>query len=703
MGILNRMLSCLLTRVSEAELQTPSARSGSGLGRPWVWPCGPTPLEMNIVKTKEFRKRGRAAAVAAVLLAAPIYAGLTFIPDSTFKGSSLAEWHTLGEASWRAEAGEIVGTVKPGGSGGWLFLNQSYQDVGFHALFRCTGGCKAGVMIRAEKTTDGFKGIYVSLDEENVPSFGVTLDSQGKELQRERLRSIGGLTRVAPVPDPAAAAARGGAGGRGGGRGGAGGGAGRGPQVTLPFTRPATILHADDWNQIEIFLDANIVRSHLNNANTTTGVSDHAEEGYGPMALYVGGAGEVRFKEIAFKDVGMKETPAEIVSPNFRMQRISDMSYSWSAAAADFNRDGVTDIIAGPYIYYGPDFTKSREIFLATTYSPSSQLPATNCEYAYDFNGDGWPDVLTGTGRPTLYINPKGESRRWQKYAVLPNVQSEITLLRDVDGDGRPDLVYGADGTVRYATYDPADPTKPWTVHSVSEPGYSAAHGLGVGDINGDGRMDIVNPYGWWEQPPAGSKQELWTYHPQAFSRASRTAPGGSVMAVYDVNGDGLNDVVTSLSGHGFGLAWYEQKRDAAGNISFVEHMIADDYSAKNAGGVAFSEQHGSTFADVDGDGIPDFIVGKRYWSHADTYLDPDPNGAPVLYWYRTVRNPKAPGGAEFIPELIHNRSGAGSDLLAVDLNNDGAMDIVTSTGRGTFIFWGKPRKAGAKPAAGRK
>ncbi|MGA3239857.1 MAG: FG-GAP-like repeat-containing protein [Bryobacteraceae bacterium] len=638
---------------------------------------------------------GRAAGVAAVLLGAPIYAGLTFIPDSTFKGSSLAEWHTLGEASWRAQAGEIVGTVKPGGSGGWLFLNQSYQDVGFHALFRCTGGCKAGVMIRAEKTADGFKGIYVSLDEENVPSFGVTLDSQGKELQRERLRSIGGLTRVAPVPDPAAAAARGGA-----GRGGAGRGA---PQVTLPFTRPATILNTDDWNQIEIFLDANIVRSHLNNANTTTGVSDHAEEGYGPLALYVGGAGEVRFKEIAFKDVGMKETPAEIVSPNFRMQRISDMSYSWSAAAADFNRDGVTDIIAGPYIYYGPDFTKSREIFLATTYSPSSQLPATNCEYAYDFNGDGWPDVLTGTGRPALYINPKGESRRWQKYVVLPNVQSEITLLRDVDGDGRPDLVYGADGTVRYATYDPADPTKPWTVHSVSEPGYAAAHGLGVGDINGDGRMDIVNPYGWWEQPAAGSKQELWTYHPQAFSRASRTAPGGSVMAVYDVNGDGLNDVVTSLSGHGFGLAWYEQKRDAAGNISFVEHMIADDFSAKNAGGVAFSEQHGSTFADVDGDGIPDFIVGKRYWSHADTYLDPDPNGAPVLYWYRTVRNPKAPGGAEFIPELIHNRSGAGSDLLAVDLNNDGAMDIVTSTGRGTFIFWGKPRAGAAKKAAGHK
>jgi hypothetical protein len=639
-----------------------------------------------------------AVAIAAVLLSIPTFAGLSFIPDSTFKGSNLNGWHPLGAASWRAQAGEITGAVAPGGGGGWLFLDQSYQDVGFHALFRCTGGCQAGVMIRSEKTSEGYKGIYVSLNEDNVPSYDVTLDAQGKELHREPLRSIGGLTRVAPPPNPAAAE------GRGGGRGGAGRGAGgRGANsIVLPITRPSTILKPNDWNQIEIFLDANIVRSHLNDDNTTAGVSDHAEEGYGPMALYVGGAGEVRFKEIAFKDVGMKFTPAEVVSPNFRMQRISDMSYSWSAAAGDFNHDGVMDVVAGPYIYYGPDFTKSREIFLATTYSPSSQLPATNCQFAYDFNGDGWPDILTGTGRPALYINPKGESRRWQKYVVLPNVQSEITLLRDIDGDGRPELVYGAESTVRYAKFDPADPTKPWTVHSVSEPGYSAAHGLGVGDINGDGRMDIVNPYGWWEQPPAGSTQELWTYHPQAFARYGRVAPGGSVMAVYDVNGDGLNDVVTSLSGHGFGLAWFEQKRDAAGKISFVEHIIADDFSANNAGGVAFSEQHGSTFADVDGDGIPDFIVGKRYWSHADTYLDPDPNGPPVLYWYRTVRNPKAPGGAEFVPELIHNRSGAGSDLLAVDLNGDGAIDIITSTGRGTFIFWGKPR-AGKSAPSGRK
>ena len=170
-------------------------------------------------------------------------------------------------------------------------------------------------------------------------------------------------------------------------------------------------------------------------------------------------------------------------------------------------------------------------------------------------------------------------------------------------------------------------------------------------------------------------------------------------MAVYDVNGDGLNDVVTSLEAHGWGIAWFEQKRDKSGAISFVEHMITDDYSTKNTGGVTFSEPHGATVADVDGDGIPDFIVGKRVFSHQESYVDPDPFGPAVLYWFRTVRNPKAPGGAEFKPELIHNRSGAGSTLLAVDLNKDGAMDIVTSTNRGTFIFWGKQKR----PAPGEK
>ena len=630
------------------------------------------------------KKHAWVIAAMSALLLLPVFGivGPSFVPGSTFKGSSLTGWHAVGPAEWHAQNGELIGTGKPGG-GGWLILDRSYQDVGFYASFRSTGDSRTGVLLRAEKTAEGMKGIYVSLNEGDVASYRVTLDAQGKELHRETLRRAGGQVRIAPPADSAEA-------GRGGpGRGGPGRGApGRiGPPagVTLPIAPPDASLHAGEWNRIEIFLDANIVRAFLNDgAEVAAGVADD--------------------EDLAYKDLGLKTLPAEKVSPRFRIERLNDFFYAWSVAAADFNRDGAMDLVAGPYIYYGPDYTTSREIYLAHTWNPSREY-ASDCwvQFAYDFTGDGWPDVLTtshsGTTGAILYVNPKGEPRRWDKYQVLPVIQMEITLLKDIDGDGKPELIFGSEGYVRYAKPDPADATKPWIIHDVSERGLATAHGLGVGDINGDGRQDIVNAYGWWEQPPAGSRQEPWTYHPQAFGRWNRSSPGGAMMAVYDVNGDGLNDVVTSLQAHGFGLAWFEQKRDPAGKISFVEHMIMDDFSSKNAGGVTFSELHGSALADVDGDGVPDFIVGKRYWSHQDDYYDPDPYGPPVLYWYRTVRNPKAPGGAEFVPELIHNRSGAGSDVLATDLNGDGAIDIVTSTDRGTYIFWGRPQaKAGKQP-----
>jgi hypothetical protein len=524
------------------------------------------------------------------------------------------------------------------------------------------------------------EGIYVALSDPDLPTYSVTIDAQGQIVERNKLRRGGGLERIAPPPSPEAAREF------------------HPPvsTVTLPFTPPDSKLRADDWNQVEILFDANIVRTFLNDGREHGAVGD---EGYGPIALYAGGSGEVRFKDLAYKDLGLKVRLPDKTSSNFRKQQLSDFYYSWSSGAADFNHDGILDVVSGPYIYYGPDYTKSREMYLAETVNPSTKFASDAwMDFPADFTGDGWADVVTvsyggANGGIFLYVNPKGEERRWEKYKVVPEVQSEIAVMRDVDGDGKPEIVYMGGGQVRYAKPDPANPTGQWIVHSVSEKGYATAHGIGVGDINGDGRMDIVNAYGWWEQPAAGSNQETWTYHPEAFGRYGRGIMGGSVMAVYDVNGDGLNDVVTVLNAHGWGMAWFEQKRDAQGKISFMKHMIMDDFSAKNAGNVAFSEPHGTTFADVDGDGVPDFIVGKRYWSHLDTYLDPDPYGQPVLYVYKTVRNPKAPGGAEFVPELIDSHTGVGSDVLAVDLNKDGAMDIVTATRFGTFIYWGKPRK----------
>jgi hypothetical protein len=599
------------------------------------------------------------------LVASSLAVGPTFIPDATFQGSALAGWHTLGQADWKAANGEIAGTPKSP-AGGWLLLDKGLQDLGVYTSFRCTGGCKTGIIVRAQKTADGMKGLLVSLTEGEQGLYRITLDAQGQETHRDKLRPAASMIRFGqPASTPAPSFT-----------------GGRGP------ARP--VYRAGEWNTIQAIVDADILRATMNGApgGIGAGVTEDESAGFGSIGLYVGGSGEVRFKDLAYKDLGVKEAPPEAISSRFRMQRLDEFYYSWGIAAADINHDGVMDLVAGPYYYLGPDYTKRREIFAASTYSPSTQYAGQSwLNFAYDFTGDGWPDVLTaGAGRPTtLYVNPKGESRRWDKYVVIPQSNTEISLLKDIDGDGRPDLVLGIGGVLSWAAPDPANPTGQWVIHHISGPGGAGAHGLGVGDISGDGLPDVVTATGWYEQPPKGSTQETWTFHPETFG-----GRGGAEMAVYDVNGDGLNDVVTALDAHGFGLAWFEQKRGQDGKISFVQHMIMDDFWTKNAGGVTFTELHGSTLGDVDGDGIPDFIVGKRYWSHEDSYTDPDPYGPPVLYWYRTVRNKSAPGGAEFVPELIHNRSGAGSQVLALDLNGDGALDIAVSTNRGTFIFWGR-------------
>jgi 3-keto-disaccharide hydrolase/FG-GAP-like repeat len=647
------------------------------------------------------KPKAYASGIAAVsVLAAAIFgAGPNFQPDFVFTGSALTGWHPLAQAAWRAENGEIVGV--PGEKGGWLVLDKSWQDVGFYTSFRCSGACKAGVLLRAEKTADGMKGVFVSLAQDDVAAYDLLLDAQGKEVSRARLEPgpgpmirmasgrfsggedlVPGFSKPAPTRAELAAAAAKSPPARSGG-------AGRGG-------RGGPVLTANEWHTVQILLDADVLGVSIDGRGAAGATTGDRMMGYGPLALYAGGSGEVRYKEVSYKDLNPKVEPEEAVSPNFRMQRISDFYYGWCAAAADINRDGVMDVIAGPFYYLGPAYTERHEFTAARTYNPSNQFSQAMVNFAYDFTGDGWPDILMVDQRPIyLYVNPRGESRRWDRYNVVPQASTEIELLKDIDGDGKPEVLFGIDGALAYAKPDPANPTAPWIVHKISERIGVNAHGMGIGDINGDGRMDIVNNRGWWEQPPTGSNAETWTFHPAPFGS------GGAEMGIYDVNGDGLNDVVTVLAAHGWGLAWFEQKRDVEGKISFVQHHIMGDFSTKNAGNVTFSEPHGATFGDLDGDGIPDLIVGKRHWSHLESYTDPDPYGPAVLYWYRTVRNPKAEGGAEFVPELIHNRSGVGSHLAAVDLNHDGAVDIITSTNRGTFIFWNKMRQQ--KRSAGGK
>lgn len=386
----------------------------------------------------------------------------------------------------------------------------------------------------------------------------------------------------------------------------------------------------------------------------------------------------------------------------FRRIQLSDQFWCEGAHFADFNRDGHNDVVSGPWWYQGPDFTNRHEIYPPTTTFNLKLGPLTTVQvpgfegalgvantysdnffaFPRDFDNDGWTDVLIigFPGKETAWFrNPGTTNRHWTRHVVFTQTDNESPTFTDLDGDGRPELVCITKGAYGYATPDWSDPAKPWSWHPISPNRKygNFTHGMGLGDINGDGRLDLLEKDGWWQQPASLAGDPEWTFHPTPFGL------GGSQMHAYDVNGDGLNDVITALTAHAFGLAWYEQQRDANGTIRFVEHIIMNKEPSENRYGVKFSELHAIELADIDGDGLRDIVTGKRFWSHGRTG-DPDRNQAAVAYWFRLVRGPNH--SVDFIPHLIDDNSGVGTQVVVGDVNKDGLPDLVVGNKKGTFV-----------------
>ena len=218
----------------------------------------------------------------------------------------------------------------------------------------------------------------------------------------------------------------------------------------------------------------------------------------------------------------------------------------------------------------------------------------------------------------------------------------------------------------------PEDPYKEWTMHVIGGPNAPGSerysHGLGVGDINGNGRNDVIVTAGWWEAPEDRT-QPNWKFHPVDFG------PPCADMIVYDVDGDGLNDVITS-SAHDYGLWWFRQ-RPGANGTKFHMEVITKEYS----------QLHAIRLADINNDGIMNIVTGKRYFAHNGK--DPGAFDPAVLLWFEIQR--LGNGEVKFIPHVIDDDSGIGTQFEVLDINGNGRMDIVTANKKGVHLFIQEP------------
>jgi hypothetical protein len=377
-------------------------------------------------------------------------------------------------------------------------------------------------------------------------------------------------------------------------------------------------------------------------------------------------------------------------SATFTKQVLTDLYFCDGVNAGDINRDGYPDVVAGPYWYEGPEMKIAHAFYPPHAWETPPNPTDSMFSYLSDFNSDGWLDILV-FGRvhkheAFWYENPgkalTGHSGKpWEKHFVFHRIQGESPLFEDVDGDGEPEIVTHTGTHWGLVKPDKKDPYAAWTFHPITEAGTweQFYHGTGVGDINGDQRLDLILSEGWYEQP--GKKGTPWTRHEYLFS----TDKGGAQMFAYDVDGDGDNDIITSLNAHGWGLAWFEQVTgDKRGSITFKKHMLMGSREEEAKYGVAFSQPHALAMADIDGDGLQDIITGKRRWAHGPEG-DIEPNAAPVIYWFQLQRSKN--GSATFVPKLIDDESGLGVQITVQDIDEDSRPDVLATSKLGTFVF----------------
>jgi hypothetical protein len=343
-----------------------------------------------------------------------------------------------------------------------------------------------------------------------------------------------------------------------------------------------------------------------------------------------------------------------------------------ACAIGDFNQDGHPDVSAGRNWYAGPDFVAHplREIA-----EFGKDYLENNGEHVLDVNQDGWLDLISGSFMPAevhWYENPGKEGlalgKLWKKHLLATTAEkNEITWLHDFDGDGTPEYVANS--------WQADSPQLLWKLirkdrEATMEKcgiGGCNGHGIGFGDVNGDGREDLLFGNGWYERPAGDPFTAAWSLH-EDWKWPSASCP----MIVTDLNGDGRNDVIYG-NGHDYGLYWMEQLEPADGRTQWKRHEID----------TSWSQAHALAWTDLDGDGREELVTGKRVRGHSGR--DPGANEKPSLYRYTWDR-----ASLKFTRHLIAEGVGTGLFIRHADLDGNGKPDLAVSGKNGTYLLFQK-------------
>jgi hypothetical protein len=370
---------------------------------------------------------------------------------------------------------------------------------------------------------------------------------------------------------------------------------------------------------------------------------------------------------------------------NWERVQLDPRFRSEGVAIADLNNDGRNDIVAGDYWYQAPDWGR-HELRPPGDYWAGVGYSQSFCNWTWDINADGWQDVIVGgfPGEPFhWYENPKGEAGHWKQHLIWHSICNETPQFLDLTGDGRPEVVCGSqpEAQMGYLEIPTGEAVyQKWDFVAISEPGdpgqngtFKYYHGLGVTDVNGDGRNDVVIPHGWWKNPEQRG-DELWTFHPH---RLAETPDGNPLTAadIYaeDLDGDGDQDLMMSCA-HSYGVWWFENVT-AGDKTEFKYHVIDDSHS----------QTHALHFVDLDGDGQRELVTGKRFFAHNGG----DPGAYEPVSMYRYQIRKSAGSPTEIVRhEILASRdTGIGTQFAVGDIDGDGRPDIALSNKKGVNIL----------------